>query len=106
MSSPRAVGASAVRLDADPVGAQDHPRTVRRVTKATGLISTAALDHMHQDLAWYRTLPAERRSWIGLIVKAGIDNFAAWLNDPERGARLPIEVFSAAPPEMTRAVSL
>jgi hypothetical protein len=84
----------------------DHPRTVRRVTKATGLISTAALDRMHRDLVWYRTLPPEQRSWIGLIVQTGVENFTAWLNDPERGARLPIEVFSAAPPEMTRAVSL
>lgn len=107
MSSPRpAIGTAAVRPDVGRVGAHEHPRTVRRVTKATGLISTAALERMHQDLRWYRTLSAERRSWIGLIVKAGIDNFAAWLNDPERGARLPIEVFSAAPPEMTRAVTL
>ncbi len=84
----------------------DHPRTVRRVTKATGLISTAALDRMHRDLVWYRTLPPDQRSWIGLIVQAGVENFTAWLDDPDRGARLPVEVFSAAPPEMTRAVSL
>jgi hypothetical protein len=84
----------------------DHPRTVRRVTKAIGLISTAALDRMQRDLGWYRTLPPEQRSWIGLIVQAGVENFTAWLDDPDRGAPLPVEVFSAAPPEMTRAVSL
>jgi hypothetical protein len=84
----------------------DHPRTVRRVTKATGLISTAALDRMHRDLDWYRTLPPDQRSWIGLIVQGGVENFTAWLDEPDRGARLPVEVFSAAPPEMTRAVSL
>jgi sugar diacid utilization regulator len=94
------------RANAGPRIAHDHPRTVRRVTRATGMISTAALDRMHRDLVWYRTLPPEQRSWIGLIVQTGIENFTAWLDDPDRGARLPIEVFSAAPPEMTRAVSL
>jgi len=76
------------------------------MAKASGMISTAALDRMHHELAWYRALPAESRSWIGLIVQSGVDNFTAWLDDPEHGAKLPIEVFSAAPPEMTRAVSL
>ncbi len=84
----------------------DHPRTVRRVTAASGMISTAALDRMHDELPWYRDMAAESRSWIGLIVQAGVNNFCAWLDDPHRGARLPVEVFSAAPPEMTRAVSL
>jgi hypothetical protein len=86
--------------------AHDHPRTVRRVTAASGMISTAALDRMQDELPWYREMAAESRSWIGLIVQAGVNNFCAWLDDPHRGARLPVEVFSAAPPEMTRAVSL
>jgi DNA-binding PucR family transcriptional regulator len=79
---------------------------VRRVTGASGLICTAALDRMQEELPWYRDMAAESRSWIGLIVAAGVNNFCAWLDEPHRGARLPVEVFSAAPPEMTRAVSL
>jgi hypothetical protein len=90
----------------DATVVHDHPRTVRRVTAASGMISTAALDRMHDELPWYRDMAAESRSWIGLIVQAGVNNFCAWLDDPHRGARLPVEVFSAAPPEMTRAVSL
>jgi DNA-binding PucR family transcriptional regulator len=83
-----------------------HPRTVRRVSGATEVIGSAALNRMQRDLDWYRALANDSRSWIELIVRAGVNNFAAWLNDPEAGARLPVEVFSAAPPELTRAVSL
>lgn len=83
-----------------------HPRTVRRVARATDSIGSAALARMQRELPWYRALASDSRSWIELIVRAGVNNFAGWLTDPERGARLPVEVFSAAPPEMTRAVSL
>lgn len=83
-----------------------HARTVRRVEQANGLICSAALTAMDEQFSWYRQLPAERRSWIGLIVAAGLNNFTAWLRDPEAGATLPAEVFGAAPPEMARAVSL
>ena len=70
------------------------------------MLSTAALDQMQEQLAWYRAMPAENRSWIGLIMQSGLQNFASWLDDPKGGALLPTEVFSAAPPEMVRAVSL
>lgn len=83
-----------------------HPRTVKRVSGATESIGTAALTQMQREVDWYRALANDSRSWIELIVRAGVNNFAAWLNDPEAGARLPVEVFSAAPPELTRAVSL
>ncbi len=87
-------------------GAVSHPRTVRRVGQATDSIGSAALAQMQRDVDWYRALANDSRSWIELIVRSGVNNFAAWLTDPERGARLPVEVFSAAPPELTRAVSL
>ncbi|MGQ0845993.1 MAG: PucR family transcriptional regulator [Sporichthyaceae bacterium] len=83
-----------------------HPRTVKRVAEATETIGSAALARMQREVGWYRALTAESRSWIELIVRAGVDNFAKWLTDADQGARLPTEVFSAAPPEMTRAVTL
>ncbi|MGQ0463860.1 MAG: PucR family transcriptional regulator [Sporichthyaceae bacterium] len=87
-------------------GKVSHPRTVRRVGAATESIGSAALARMQREVGWYRALTPESRSWIELIVRAGVDNFAKWLTDPGHAARLPTEVFSAAPPEMTRAVSL
>ena len=99
MTSPRAGASAAAR-------GVSHPRTVRRVSAATETIGTAALAQMQREVDWYRALANDSRSWIELIVRSGVNNFAAWLNDPEAGARLPVEVFSAAPPELTRAVSL
>lgn len=84
----------------------DHEATVRRVEQAAGRISAAAVEAMDDRLPWYRDLPAERRSWIGLIVTAGLTSFTTWLRNPEHGAKLPTEVFATAPPEMVRAVTL
>lgn len=98
MSTRRVTAATARR--------HDHYRTVRRVEKAAGMLSTAAIEQMQEQLEWYRAMPAENRSWIGLIMQAGLQNFASWLDDPKGGAQLPTEVFSAAPAEMVRAVSL
>ena len=102
MPPPRA-GAAVQRARAD------HEATVLRVEQAAGRISAAAVDAMGESLAWYRDLPAERRSWIGVIVHAGLTSFTTWLRNPEDGAQLahlPTEVFATAPPEMARAVSL
>jgi hypothetical protein len=99
MSTPRRATAASARR-------HDHYRTVRRVEKAAGMLTTAAIEQMHTQLEWYRAMPAENRSWIGLIMQAGLQNFASWLDDPKGGAQLPTEVFSAAPAEMVRAVSL
>ncbi|WP_019877845.1 PucR family transcriptional regulator [Sporichthya polymorpha] len=84
----------------------EHEATARRVEQAAGQISAAAVDAMNAQLPWYRELPAERRSLIGLIVTAGLTSFTTWLRDPAEGAQLPTDVFAAAPPEMARAVSL
>ena len=33
---------------------------------------------MESDLGWFRELSAEDRSWVGLIVQAGIKGFVDW----------------------------
>ena len=33
---------------------------------------------METDLPWFRELSAENRSWVGLIVQAGIRGFIDW----------------------------
>lgn len=93
----------------DPEPEPDHERTARLLEQASGRISAAALDAMDAmdaQLPWYRELPAERRSWIGLIVTAGMTSFTAWLRNPEAGASLPTDMFANAPTEMARAISL
>jgi DNA-binding PucR family transcriptional regulator len=83
-----------------------HARTVRRVSRATGTLATAALDRMQAELAWYRNAPPDQRSWIGLILQAGLAGFVAWLDDEKRLAPPPVDIFTTAPREMARAITL
>jgi len=59
-----------------------------------------------EELPWFAALAAEQRSYVGLVVHAGIGGFAQWLRRP--GQPLPVgpEVFAAAPRELARAVNL
>lgn len=57
-------------------------------------------------MAWFRELSAEDRSWIGLIVEAGVQSFVAWYRDPDSTAVPAADVFGAAPRTLTRVVSL
>jgi sugar diacid utilization regulator len=61
---------------------------------------------MERDMPWFRQLSAEDRSWIGLILQAGINAFVTWYRDPEPGAPITTEVFGAAPRALTGVVSL
>jgi sugar diacid utilization regulator len=77
-----------------------------RLQKSVGDLTTAALARMERDMPWFRQLSAENRSWIGLIVQAGINGFVAWYRSPEADSPLTAEVFGAAPRALTGVVSL
>ena len=59
-----------------------------------------------EELPWFAALPAEQRSYVGLVVHAGIGGFAQWLRRPEQPLPVGPEVFAAAPRELARAVNL
>ncbi|WP_298456827.1 CdaR family transcriptional regulator [uncultured Cellulomonas sp.] len=80
--------------------------TLRRVRDGNGLLTAAALRRLDEDLPWYRALPAEDRSWVGLVAQAGIRAFISWYGQAAGPARGVGEIFSAAPPELTRSISL
>ncbi len=80
--------------------------TLRRLRAATGRLATAALRRLDADYPWFRHLPAQERSWVGTVAQAGISSFVAWYADPQHSHRSATEVFAAAPPELTRSVSL
>lgn len=61
---------------------------------------------MEERLPWYRTMSAEERSWVGLIIQAGIAAFVNWYRHPDKSPAVPIDVFGTAPRELTRAISL
>ncbi len=88
-----------------PAGA-DQSETQRRVREGAGLLAAAAMRRLDADLDWYRALPAEDRSWVNLVAQAGITAFISWYADPTRPPHGVGEIFAAAPPELTRSISL
>ena len=61
---------------------------------------------MDETLSWYRRMPPEHRSWIGLVAQAGIAAFTEWFRHPEAPQTMSTDVFGTAPRELTRAVTL
>ena len=86
-------------------GDRSRAALARRLQQASGALTTSTLTRMERDMPWFRQLSAEDRSWIGLIVQAGINAFVTWYGDP--GDRpITAEVFGAAPRALTGVVSL
>ncbi|MEX2288931.1 MAG: helix-turn-helix domain-containing protein [Mycobacteriales bacterium] len=79
--------------------------TWQRVQRSSSALSSTCVRAM-EDLPWFGALPAEQRSYVGLVVQAGLSAFAQWLRRP--GQPLPVgpEVFAAAPRELARSVNL
>ncbi|MGN6252892.1 MAG: PucR family transcriptional regulator [Marmoricola sp.] len=78
----------------------------RRLTRARGRLSSAALARMEQDMPWVRQLTAEERSWIGLIIQAGIKSFIDWYRHDQAPSRIRHEVFGSAPRTLASEISL
>ncbi len=57
-------------------------------------------------MEWFSGLSAQDRSWVGLIVQAGIASFVEWYRDPSSVSPLEAEVFGAAPRALAGAISL
>ncbi|WP_448061067.1 PucR family transcriptional regulator [Cellulomonas hominis] len=80
--------------------------TLRRVKDSSGLLAAAAMRRLDEALDWYRALPADDRSWVGLVAQAGITAFVTWYTDPSKPPHGVGEIFAGAPPELTRSISL
>ncbi|MEJ7629716.1 MAG: helix-turn-helix domain-containing protein [Nocardioidaceae bacterium] len=78
----------------------------RRLEQSIGPLTQAAIATMTDDLPWFRALPAQERSWIGLIAGAGISSFVDWFRDPTTSSAVTADVFGTAPRELTGLVSL
>lgn len=78
----------------------------RRLTRARGRLSSAALARMERDMPWVRQLTAEERSWIGLIIQAGIKSFVDWYRHDQAPSRIRHEVFGGAPRALASEISL
>ncbi|WP_237727955.1 CdaR family transcriptional regulator [Cellulomonas sp. APG4] len=85
---------------------RENAHTLRRLHDGSGLLSAAAMRKLDETLPWYRALPAEDRSWVNLVAQAGISSFISWFSDPSVPPHGASEIFAAAPPELTRSISL
>ncbi|MCW2872452.1 PucR family transcriptional regulator [Actinacidiphila oryziradicis] len=96
----------ASRNASDPKRDHPHAATLRRLEKSAGRLAQNAITRMDAQLPWYRAMPPENRSWIGLVAQAGIAAFTEWFRHPESTQAISTDVFGTAPRELTRAISL
>ena len=87
---------------AAPVAVSTTPQRLRRMSAR---LTTEAVAGM-AALPWFAALPPEERSYVGLVVQAGLDEFAAWLRDPSQAPKADPAIFSVAPRTLARAVTL
>lgn len=80
--------------------------TLRRLERSSGALATQAVARMDDELPWFRTMPADQRSWVTLVAQAGLASLVEWCREPGRPPRLTGEVFGAAPRELVRVVAL
>jgi DNA-binding PucR family transcriptional regulator len=90
----------------DPNPTETRAATVRRLEQSSGKLAAAAIARMDEQLPWYRAMPPENRSWIGLVAQAGIAAFTEWFRHPETKQAISTDVFGTAPRELTRAITL
>ena len=72
----------------------------------SGDLATTTLKRLDELLPWYRDMPASRRASVGLVAQAGITSFVAWYKDPKSQPWVAADVFSTAPRELLRSISL
>jgi hypothetical protein len=80
--------------------------TLRRLERASGALATQSVARMDETLPWFRSMPADQRSWIMLVAQAGVAALVQWMRDPKHPAGVSGEVFGAAPRELARSVTL
>jgi len=84
---------------------RERAAVVRRLERASGELSTAAIARMEQTLPWFREMPAESRSWVGLVAQAGVAAFLDWFRDPGNASSITADVFGTAPRELVRMIT-
>ncbi len=87
-------------------GGRVSAATLRAVERAASSLATRSVARMDEQLSWFRSLPADQRSWVTLVAQAGIAGYINWAENPENDYRVAEQVFGTAPRDLIRAVSL
>lgn len=71
-----------------------------------GELATQTVTRLEDTLPWYGNMPPSRRSAVGLVAQTGISSFIQWYEDPTSTPWIASDVFSSAPRELLRSISL
>ncbi|WP_372734659.1 PucR family transcriptional regulator [Nocardioides sp.] len=107
-------GAAAPPVLATTAGGAHAPVSrggVQALRRSMGELSRAAMARMETDLPWFKDLSAEDRSWVGVIVQAGVRSFVDWFGSgagslQSEGQALASSVFGAAPRALAGVITL
>jgi DNA-binding PucR family transcriptional regulator len=87
--------------------APSRAQVTRQLQRAVGDLTKVSLARMEREMPWFVDLPAEQRSWIGMVLQAGYNSFITWYRDPGSPAPpLTIEVFGSAPRSFAGVITL
>ena len=94
------------RRSADP-----RNRVAEDLRRSIGGLSTAATSRMADELPWFRELSAEDRSWVGMILQAGVRGFVDWFetggqSGDQADPAIATSVFGAAPRALAGVITL
>lgn len=81
-------------------------QTLAWLKSMRGELSTTTVKRLEETLPWFGEMPPGRRSAVGLVAQSGISSFIAALEDPNATPWVAADVFSAAPRELLRSISL
>lgn len=81
-------------------------QTLAWLKAISGELSSTTLRRLEETLPWFAEMPPGRRSAVGLVAQSGISSFVAAFEDPNATPWVAADVFSAAPRELLRSISL
>ncbi|MCL2788490.1 MAG: helix-turn-helix domain-containing protein [Micrococcales bacterium] len=84
------------------ISATSVSRLRSRADRLVGLV----LRRVSASSQWYRDLSPQHQSSVGLVVRASISAFISWCERPDSSPPTAMEIFAAAPAELTQSVSL
>lgn len=82
------------------------PEPLAWLKSIAGEMATATLTQLDETLPWYAEMQPARRASIGLVAQAGITSFIEWYQNPAAQPWVAADVFSNAPRELLRSISL
>lgn len=70
------------------------------------MLSKVTLQRIETKLPWFRQMNNADRGWVVVLANSGISSFIDWYKNPAAPLKVIADIFSSAPRELVRAVSL